>query len=57
MHAEVLALGKAKPSRIGGEWLDIAAFSPGGQTAEGEQRLARYCAAAQRHAATFVSNS
>jgi hypothetical protein len=50
MHGEMLALGRANPSRIGGEWLDIAAF-PSRQTTESEQRLADYCAAALRHAA------
>ena len=57
LHDEILTLGDAKASRIGGEWLDISAFPPGGQTAAGEKRLAHYCATAQRHAATLVSKS
>jgi len=57
MHEEIRARGGAKPSRIGGEWLDLAAFPPGGQTPAGEQRLADYCAAALRHAAMLDSDS
>jgi hypothetical protein len=53
-HDEALASGHGRTSRIGGEWLDVAAFPPGGQTALAEARLSHYCLTAQRHAATLV---
>ncbi len=50
---QAMALGHGKASRIGGDWLDLAAFPRSGQNAAGQGLLARYRIAAQRHAATL----
>jgi hypothetical protein len=53
LYDEALMLGHGSASRVGGDWLDIAAFPRQGERAAGEAALAQYLIAAQRYTAAL----